>query len=76
LRQHYSLAHGWGVLLELKEAVEAKEQDVVEGKVEEIRELLPWLELDRFDRRAVNRRLKQYTTGDEAWMCEPIGRRV
>jgi hypothetical protein len=64
------------VLLELKEAVEAKEQDVVEGKVEEIRELLPWLELDRFDRRAVNRRLKQYITGDEAWMWEPIGRRV
>jgi pRiA4b ORF-3-like protein len=52
LRRHYSLAHGWSVLLELKEAVEAKEQDVVEGKVEEIRELLPWLELDRFDRRA------------------------
>jgi hypothetical protein len=75
LRQHYSLAHGWSVLLELKEAVDAKEQDVVEGKVEEIRELLPWLELDRFDRRAVNRRLKQYSSGDEAWMWEPVGRR-
>jgi hypothetical protein len=75
LRQHYSLAHGWSVLLELKEAVEAEEQDAVEGKVEEIRELLPWLELDRFDRRAVNRRLKQYSIGDEAWMWEPVGRR-
>jgi hypothetical protein len=63
------------VLLELKEAVEAEEQDAVEGKVEEIRELLPWLELDRFDRRALNRRLKQYSVGDEAWMWEPVGRR-
>jgi pRiA4b ORF-3-like protein len=76
LRQRYSPAHGWSVLLELKEAVEAEEQDVVEGKVEEIRKLLPWLALDRFDRRAVNRRLKQYTTGDEAWMWKSIGRRV
>jgi hypothetical protein len=76
LRQHYSLGHGWNVLLGLKEAVEAEDQDVVEGKVEEIRELLPWLELDRFDRSAVNRWLKQYTTGDEAWTWEPIGRRV
>lgn len=75
LRQNYSVVHGWNVLMELKEAVAAEEEDVVEAKIEEIRDLLPWLELDRFDRRAVNRRLKQYATGDEAWRWEAIGRR-
>ena len=26
-----------------------------------------WLNVNRFDRREVNRRLEQYTAGDEAW---------
>jgi Plasmid pRiA4b ORF-3-like protein len=37
------------------------EQDV-------LRELLPWLNLEHFDRRAVNRRLRLYAEGDEEWM--------
>ena len=74
MRQHYSVVHGWNVLMALKEAVEAEEKDSVEANIEEIRSLLPWLELDRFDRGSVNRRLKQYATGDEAWRWEPIGR--
>jgi hypothetical protein len=28
-----------------------------------------WLGLETFDRRAINRRLKQYAMNDEAWMC-------
>jgi Plasmid pRiA4b ORF-3-like protein len=74
LSQQHSLMSGWNLLMELKEAVQAEDSDAVEGQLEEIRELLPWLKLNHFDRRAVNRRLKQYAAGDEAWMWEPIGR--
>ena len=52
--------------MELKEAVAAADTDAVQVQVQHIRELLPWLYLDRLDRRAANRRLKQYATGDEA----------
>jgi pRiA4b ORF-3-like protein len=74
LRQHQSPASGGNLLMELKEAVAAADTDAVEVQIEQIRELLPWLHLDRLDRRAVNRRLKQYATGDETWKWEPIGR--
>jgi hypothetical protein len=76
LSQQHSLVSGWNLLMELQEAVQAGDSDAVEGQFEEIRELLPWLKLNHFDRRAVNRRLKQYATGDEAWMWEPIGRQA
>lgn len=33
-----------------------------------LRDLLPWLKLEHFDRRAVNRRLRLYAEGDEEWM--------
>ena len=49
--------------------------EAIEGQIDEVREWLPWLELD-FDRRAVNRRLKQYATGDESWTWEWIGRQA
>jgi hypothetical protein len=74
LRQHYSPACGWKLLLELKEAVAGGDTDAMETQIEQIRELLPWLKLDRFDRGAVNRRLRQYATGDDAWRWEPVGR--
>ena len=35
---------------------------------EEIMEMRRWLECGRFDRRAVNRRLRLYATGGEWWM--------
>lgn len=34
---------------------------------EEIPALQTWLTLDRFDRRKVNRRLRQYALGDAEW---------
>jgi hypothetical protein len=70
--RHYSLAYGWDLLLEFQSAVNAGDNDAVEGRVEEIQELLPWLTLERFNRRAVNRRLQQYASGDEAWKWEPV----
>ena len=36
-----------------------------------LRELLPWLNLEYFDRRAVNRWLRLYAEGDEAWLFQP-----
>ena len=38
-------------------SVAAGDADAMDAQIEQIRELLPWLKLDRFDRRAVNRRL-------------------
>ncbi|MEA5598822.1 plasmid pRiA4b ORF-3 family protein [Rivularia sp. UHCC 0363] len=35
-----------------------------------VRELLPWLNLEQFERRAVNRRLRLYAEGDEAWRIQ------
>jgi len=46
------------------------------GDLEELREAVERVEAyqrfqpDRFDRRKVNRRLKQYATGDEEWRRE------
>jgi hypothetical protein len=42
-------------------------RDVVGGYEEELLELRHWTTADRFDRRRVNRRLRQYAAGDEAW---------
>ena len=48
--------------------LEANDIEAIRDRVEEINELSEWLTLDGFDRRRVNRRLKQYATHDEAWM--------
>jgi hypothetical protein len=46
------------------------------GDVDALEEAVDWLETyerfhpDRFDRRKVNRRLKQYAQGDEEWRWE------
>jgi hypothetical protein len=39
-----------------------------EDEQEALRDLLPWLNLEHFDRRAVNRRLRLYAEGDQAWL--------
>jgi hypothetical protein len=39
----------------------------IRDHMDNIEDLREWLALDTFDRRAVNRRLKQYATGDDAW---------
>jgi hypothetical protein len=44
--------------------------DSIRDRVEEINELSEWLTLDDFDRRTVNRRLKQYAAHDEDWMWQ------
>ncbi len=50
----------------LEALLEAEEEDV--GKYRRaLRPLACWLTQDRFDRRRVNRRLRQYVQGDPAW---------
>ena len=64
LRQQYSMGH---ILMRLPEI--AEEGDI-EDYYEEIQELRYWAAADRFDRKAVNRRLQDYASGNEAWMWE------
>jgi hypothetical protein len=61
LAQQYSLLYIGQRLLEIMEEGSREECR------EELSEFLYWLAVNQFDRRAVNRRLKQYALGDEAW---------
>jgi hypothetical protein len=61
LRQPYSLVHVVRRLVEISESGEDDEY------VEERHDLRYWLMGERFDRPTVNRRLRQYADGDEAW---------
>ena len=54
--------------LELFSQMSAHEAAPVADYIDELQELLPWLNLEDFDRRAVNSRLRQYAKGDEAWL--------
>ena len=54
-------------LTEILEAFQAGDLDAIEDAREEFAELQYWINLAHFDRRAVNRRLRQYAAGDKAW---------
>ncbi len=51
----------------LVESVDAGDREAVRDQLEVIESLREWLDLDRFDRRRVNRCLRQYAAGDEDW---------
>jgi Plasmid pRiA4b ORF-3-like protein len=61
LRQQYSLMT---IAERLMEIIDSGEPDEYR---EELHDLQYWLTVERFDRATVNRRLQQYTRGDEAW---------
>jgi hypothetical protein len=61
LKQHYSV---WYIAEQLAEMLKAGD---IEDRYEELFTFRYWWNADRFDRRAVNRRLKQYALGDEEW---------
>jgi Plasmid pRiA4b ORF-3-like protein len=67
LRQHYSLPTIVDRLLEILEGDADERVDALE----EVQQFQYWLMVDRFDRRAVNRRLRQYALQDAAWQWEP-----
>jgi hypothetical protein len=51
----------------LVESVNTGDRDAIRDQAEVITSLRECLELDRFNRRRVNRRLRQYAAGDEEW---------
>ena len=53
---------------EIRGHLETNDIEAIRDLVEDREELQEWLNLDSFDRRTVNRRLKQYSANDEAWM--------
>jgi hypothetical protein len=61
LRRQYSLVT---IPQRLVEIIDSGEPDEY---WEELHDLQYWLTVERLDRTTVNRRLQQYTHGDEAW---------
>jgi hypothetical protein len=61
LKQHYS---PWTIAEQLTDMLEAGD---LEDHYAELFTFRYWWNADRFDRRAVNRRLKQYAAGDDKW---------
>jgi len=57
---------------QLQEDMRADDLEAIRDRQAEIDSLCEWLALETFDRRAVNRRLKQYAMNDAAWMCWSI----
>ena len=53
------------------EGIEAGDREAIGEELEAVDSLREWLALDRFDRRAVNRRLRLYATGDARWREGP-----
>jgi hypothetical protein len=53
------------ILDQLVEGLNAKDVEAVRDRIEELRPWREWLSLDTFDRRAVNRRLRQYGEGND-----------
>jgi Plasmid pRiA4b ORF-3-like protein len=49
------------------EAVAAEDLDGLADRLEDLRTRREWLAVYHFDRRAVNRRLRQYAQGDDTW---------
>jgi hypothetical protein len=58
-------------LEQLVKGVKAGDLDAVQDHLDVIESLRAWLTLDRFDRRAVNRRLRLYAAGDGRWRRGP-----
>jgi Plasmid pRiA4b ORF-3-like protein len=57
----------WERFWRLKEDVEASDMEAVREQMESIDSMREWLTLNRFDRRAVNRRLRQDVEKDQCW---------
>ena len=61
LESHYSVFYIADKLWEIIE------YDLRDEYWEELHEFMYWLSVNQFDRRAVNRRLRQYAAGDDEW---------
>jgi hypothetical protein len=52
----------------LREDLKAGDTETLHERLEELQPWREWLMLHRVDRRAVNRRLRQYAQGDQGWI--------
>jgi hypothetical protein len=70
LQDEYSPGYFLDRYADLLESVRAGDLDEARDQLAELEPLREWLELEHFARRQVNRRLKLYALGDEAWRWE------
>ncbi|CAE6869022.1 hypothetical protein R75461_08464 [Paraburkholderia nemoris] len=63
-------SHVEDLLEDIQDDLDANDIEAIRDRREDIEALREWLTLDDFDRREVNRRLKQYATRDAAWMWQ------
>jgi hypothetical protein len=62
------------LLDDLLEDIKAGDAEALDYRIEELQPWQEWLMLHRFDRRRVNRRLRQYAEGEPEWMSAEGGR--
>ena len=55
------------LLEDIEESLRRDDMVAIRARIEGIGELQEWLELDTFDRRAVNHQLKQFSANEPAW---------
>ena len=80
LRDHFSPFYimdqvlTWYQLYERREQLSEDELYELGDRRLELSRLRHWTRVDKFDRRTANRRIKQYATGDDAWLdFEEVG---
>jgi len=52
---------------QIAECVAKRDVTALRDRIDELATMKEWLLLDKFDRREVNRRLRQYAAGDDEW---------
>jgi hypothetical protein len=55
---------------QIAECVDMRDVTALRERIDEIATMKEWLLLDKFDRRQVNRRLRQYAAGDDQWQWQ------
>jgi hypothetical protein len=55
------------LLQDIEESLRIHDMVGIRARIEDISELQEWLDLDKFDRLAVNHQLKQFSANDPAW---------
>ena len=58
------------LLHQIADCVDKRDLTALEDRIDEIGAVQEWLLTDQFDRRNVNRRLRQYATGNEEWQWD------
>ena len=61
------------LLEDIEESLRRDDMVAIRARIEDIGELQEWLDLEKFDRRAVNHQLKQFSATDPAWQLEQQG---